>query len=228
MRQSGMSRPTVLDVHAREIPYDSGHRGQRFDSTDSPLGEKERKQIDLATRTRREKGKDPNKWTNDECANGEVDRLAGQAWGEEFSNVQNQANVIRFRHAGDIQVITSTESIAGRISKRLLGLLTTERGMTVLQKATQMTDKAMKLLDNEATLQGAKHFGVTMYSVSHWVKCYTPHWYMASRKYKFGLAESAECKCCRDGVEETTAHIFQCPNRNKVQINVNMLTTLTY
>ena len=36
-----------------------------------------------------------------------------------------------------------------------------------LQKATQMTDEAMKLLDDEATLQGAKHFGATMYLVSH-------------------------------------------------------------
>ena len=52
--------------------------------------------------------KDPNKWRNDEWENGEVDRLAGRAWGEEFSHVQNQANAIRFRHAGDIQVITST------------------------------------------------------------------------------------------------------------------------
>ena len=35
--------------------------------------------------------------------------------------------------------------------------------MPALQKATQMTDEAMNLLDDEATLQGAKHFGATMY-----------------------------------------------------------------
>ena len=138
--------------------------------------------------------KDPNKWTNNEWAKGEVDRLAGRAWGGEFSHVQNQANTIRFWHAGDIQVMTSTGSIAGRISKRLPELLTTERGIPTLQKATQMTDKAMKILDDEATLQGAKHFGATMYSVSHWAKFYTHHWYTASRTYKSGLAESAECE----------------------------------
>ena len=41
---------------------------------------------------------------------------------------------------------------------------------------------------------------------------------MASRAYKFGPAESAQCQCCRDGVEETTAHISQCPNRNEIHI----------
>ena len=85
--------------------------------------------------------------------------------GRRISHVQNQANAIHFRHTGDIQVITSTGSIAGRISKRLPELLTMERGMPALQKATQMTDEAMKLLDDEATLHGAKHFGATMYSV---------------------------------------------------------------
>ena len=50
--------------------------------------------------------KDPNKWTNDEWSNGEADRLAGQAWGEEFIHIQNQATAPRFRHAGGIQVIT--------------------------------------------------------------------------------------------------------------------------
>ena len=125
--------------------------------------------------------------------NGEVDRLAGRARGEEFSHVQNQANAIRFRHVGNIQVITSTGSIAGRILKRLPELITMERGMPALQKATQMTDEAMKFLDDEATLRGALHFGVTMYSVSHWAKFYTYHWYTAKGAYKFGLAESTEC-----------------------------------
>ena len=147
-----------------------------------------------------------------------MDQLAGRAWGEEFSHVQNQANAIRFRNAGDIQVITSTGSIAGRISKKFLELLTKERGMSALQKTTQMTDKAMKLLDDKATLQGAKHFGVRMYMVSHWANFYTHHWYTASRAYKFGQTESAECQCCRDGVEETTAHILQCTNRNEIHI----------
>ena len=81
-----------------------------------------------------------------------------------------------------------------------------------------MTDEATKLLDDEAILQGAKHFGATMYLVSHQAKFYTHHWYMARRAYKFGLAESAECQCCRDGVKETTAHIFQCPNRNEIHL----------
>ena len=83
MRQSGISKLIVLDVQAKEITYNSGHSRQRFDRTDSPLGKEERKQIDLVTRAHREKEKDPNKWTNDEWANGEVDQLAGQAWGEE-------------------------------------------------------------------------------------------------------------------------------------------------
>ena len=90
--------------------------------------------------------------------------------------------------------------------------------MPALQKTTQMTGEAMDLLDDEATLRGAKHFGATMYSVSHWDLFYTHHWYMASRAYKFGQVDSAECKCCRDGVKETTAHIFQCPDRNEVHI----------
>ena len=107
--------------------------------------------------------KDPNKWTNDEWPNGEADRLAGRAWGEEFSHIQNQANAIGFRYAGDIQVIISTGSIAGWISKRLPELIMTERGMPALQKATHMTEEAMTLLDNEATLRGAKHSGATMY-----------------------------------------------------------------
>ena len=162
--------------------------------------------------------KKPNKWTNDERANGEADRLAGRAWGEEFSHVQNQANAPLFRHNGGIQVITSAGSIAGRIPKRLPELLTMERGLPALQKVTQLTDKAMELLDNEATLRGAKHFGATMYSVSHWAKFYTHHWYTASRACKFGQVDSAECKCCRDGVNETTAHIFQCTDKNEVHL----------
>ena len=160
--------------------------------------------------------KDPNKWTNDEWVNGEADRLTGRAWGEDFSHVQNQANTPRFRHAGGIQVITSKRSIVGRISKRLPELLTMERGLPALQKATHMTDEAMELLDDEATLQGAKHFGVTIYSVSHWAKFYTHHWCTASRACKLGQVDSAECKCCRDGATETTAHIFQCTDRNEV------------
>ena len=127
---------------------------------------------------------DPTKWTNNEWANGEANRLAGQAWGEECSHVQNQTNAIRFWHAGNIQVITSTGSIAGRILKRLPEIITAERGMTALQKATQMTDEAITLLDDEATLRGAKHFRATMYSVLHWAKFYTHHWYTASRAYK--------------------------------------------
>ena len=55
-----------------------------------------------------------------------------------------------------------------------------------------------------------------MYSVAHWAKFYTYHWYTAGKAYKFKLADSAECKCCSDGVDETTAHIFQCTNRNDV------------
>ena len=110
--------------------------------------------------------KNPNKWTNDEWANGEVDQLAGRARGEEYSNVQNQANAIHFRLACTIQVITSTGSTAGWISKRLQKLLMMERGMSALQKATQMTDEAMKLLDDNATLQGAKHFRATIRGVA--------------------------------------------------------------
>ena len=42
---------------------------------------------------------------------------------------------------------------------------------------------------------------------------------MASRVHKFSLADSAECQCCREGVEKTIAHIFQCPNRNEIHID---------
>ena len=115
-------------------------------------------------------------------------------------------------------MITSEGSIAERIPKRLPELLTTERGLLALQKAIQLSDKAMELLDGEATLGGAKHFRTTMYSVSHWAKFYTHHWYTASRACKIKQAESAECKCCRDGVNETTAHIFQCTDRNEVHL----------
>ena len=58
-----------------------------------------------------------------------------------------------------------------------------------------------------------------MYSIAHWAKFYTHHWYTVSRAHKFGLADSAECHCCREGVEETTAHIFQCPKRNEIHID---------
>ena len=77
-----------------------------------------------------------------------------------------------------------------------------------------MSDEEMELLDAKATLRGGKHFRATMYSVSYWAKFYTHHSYTASRTCKFNLAESAECKCCRGGVNETTAHIFQCADRN--------------
>ena len=159
--------------------------------------------------------KDPNKWTNDKWANREEDRQAGRVWGEEFGHVQNQATTPRFRHAGGIQVITLE---GGWIPNRLPEIITTERELPALQKATQLSDEAMELLDDKATLQGAKHFGVTMYSVSHWAKFYTNHWYTASRAFKFGQVYSAECKCCRDGVTETTAHIFQCTDRNEVHL----------
>ena len=49
-------------------------------------------------------------------------------------------------------MITSEGSIAGRIPKRLPELITTERGLTALQKATELSDEAMELLDDEATL----------------------------------------------------------------------------
>ena len=91
-----------------------------------------------------------------------------------------------------------------------------ERGLPALWKATQLSEEAIELLDDEATIRGAKHFGATMYSVLHWAKFYTHHWYTTSRAYKFNQAESAECKCCRDGVNEITAHIFQCTDRNEV------------
>ena len=74
---------------------------------------------------------------------------------------------------GDIQVITSEGLIAGQIPKQLPELITMERGLPALQKATQLSDKVMELLDDEATLQRAKHFGATMYSVAHWAKFYT-------------------------------------------------------
>ena len=70
-------------------------------------------------------------------ANGKADRLAGRAWGEEFSQVRNQTNAIRFRQAGNIQVTTSTGSIAGWIMKRLPEIIMTERETPALQKATQ-------------------------------------------------------------------------------------------
>ena len=113
-------------------------------------------------------------------------------------------------------MITLEEALAGRILKILPELLMTERGLPALQRATQLSDEAMELLDDEAALRGAKHFGATMYSVSHWAKFYTHHRYTASRAGKFGVAESAECQCCRDGVPETTAHIFQYTDRNEV------------
>ena len=88
--------------------------------------------------------------------------------------------------------------------------------MPVLRKATQLSEEAMEILDDEATLRGAKHFGASMCSVAHWTKFYTHHWYTVSRAYKFNLAESVECKCCRDRADETTAHIFQYTDRNEV------------
>ena len=30
------------------------------------------------------------------------------------------------------------------------------------------------------------------------------------------MSDSAECKCCRDGVDETTAHVFQCTDMTNV------------
>jgi hypothetical protein len=113
-------------------------------------------------------------------------------------------------------VITSQGSIAGKISKRLPTILTTERGLPALRKAIGISEAAMELLDEEATLRGAKQFGASMYSVAHWAKFYTHHWYTASKACKFNLADSADCNCCNDNVNETTAHIFQCNDRNDV------------
>ena len=73
--------------------------------------------------------------------------MAGQAWEEEFSHVQNEANVPRFKHANAIQVLTSDGSIAGQISKWLPEMITMERGLLAMQKATQLTDEVMELLD---------------------------------------------------------------------------------
>ena len=148
-----------------------------------------------------------------------MDRLAGRAWSEEHNHKTNQANATHFRHADSFQVITSNGSITGRVPKRLSEILMMERGMPALQKTTQMTDEAMRLIDLEATIQGEKKIGATMYSIAHWAKFYTHHWYMASRSHKFGLADSAECQCCREGAEETTSHIFQCPNRDEIHID---------
>ena len=97
--------------------------------------------------------KDPNMWTNDKWSNGEVDRLAGRAWSEEHNHKTNQANATHFRHADSFQVITSNGSITGRVPKRLSEILMMERGMPALQKTTQMTDEAMRLIDDEATIQ---------------------------------------------------------------------------
>ena len=107
---------------------------------------------------------------NDEWANSEADRLAGRAWEDEFDQVRHHATAPRFRHANGIQVITSEGSIAGRISKRLPDILTTKRGLPALRKATELSEEAMELLDDEATLRGAKHFGASMYSIAHWAK----------------------------------------------------------
>ena len=76
--------------------------------------------------------------------------------------------------------------------KRLPEIVTTERGLPALRKATELSEEAMELLDDEATLRGAKHFGASMYSVAHWAKFYTHHWYTAGKAYKFNLADSAD------------------------------------
>ena len=55
-------------------------------------------------------------------------------------------------HASGIQVITLEGLITGRISKRLPEILTTERGLPALQKATQLSEEAMELLDDETTI----------------------------------------------------------------------------
>ena len=68
------------------------------------------------------------------------------------------------------------------------------------------------------TIRPYRMAGATIYSVSHWTKFYTHYWYTASRACKFKQVDSAECKCCSDGVVEITAHIFQCTNRNKVHL----------
>ena len=91
-------------------------------------------------------------------------------WDDEFNHVQHHATEPRFRHTGSIQVIASEGLIAGRISKRLPELITTERGLPALRKATQLSEEAMELLDDKATVRGAKHFGAAMYSVAHWAK----------------------------------------------------------
>ena len=74
---------------------------------------------------RSEGNKIQTKWTNDEWTIGEADMLAGQARENEFNQVRNYATAPRFRQAGGIQVITPEGSIAGRIPKRLLELITT-------------------------------------------------------------------------------------------------------
>ena len=81
-----------------------------------------------------------------------ADRLAGRAWDDEFNQILNHATAPRFRHAGDIQVITSEGSIAGQIPKQLPELITADRGLAAPQKATELSDEAMELLDDEATL----------------------------------------------------------------------------
>ena len=52
---------------------------------------------------------DPTKWTNNEWANGEVDRLAGRAWDDEFNQIRNHATAPRFRHPSGIQVMKNFE-----------------------------------------------------------------------------------------------------------------------
>ena len=87
--------------------------------------------------------------------------LAGRAREDEFDQVPHHATAPRFRHATGIQVITSEGSIAGRTSKRLPEIITTERGLPALRKAVELSEEAMELLDDEATLRGAKHFGAS-------------------------------------------------------------------
>ena len=53
-------------------------------------------------------------------------------------------------------MVTSEGSIAGQIPKGLPELLMTEHGLLALQKATQLSDKAIELLDNKAKLREAK------------------------------------------------------------------------
>ena len=126
---------------------------------------------------------DRQQWTAQQAANIAVDELAGQAWEEEFVEIQHHQIAPHYRHSKVVQTILSDGSILGNLVHTIPEAITTLRGKPKLQEMLQMNTERMELIDKEITASNARKFVRSSIAGPLFSKQYTQQWYTDARAH---------------------------------------------